>query len=102
SARSPPCATLFPYTTLFRSGVDNIDLGAAASRGIEVVNAPGMNYHAVADLVLGMILSLLRGLPSADASVRAGEWETFHGPEVRRSEAHTSELQSRFDLVCRL
>ena len=64
-------------------GVDNIDLGAAASRGIEVVNAPGMNYHAVADLVLGMILSLLRGLPSADASVRAGEWETFHGPEVR-------------------
>src|SRR5699024_11912407 len=73
--RLPPSPTLFPYTTLFRS------LALSARSGV-----PG------------------RRIRSADAPV-AG----FRRPdEVRaadldpRSEEHTSELQSRFDLVCRL
>src|SRR5271167_5182943 len=58
--RRPPRSTLFPYTTLFRSGADD---------------GPGLAAHA-------------------------GEG---HGRlAAHRSEEHTSELQSRFDLVCRL
>jgi phosphoglycerate dehydrogenase-like enzyme len=63
-------------------GVDNIDVAAAAERGITVVNVPGANGDAVADLVLGQMLNLVRRIPAADASVRRGEWTTFHGPEL--------------------
>src|SRR5437867_8968391 len=61
--RRPPSSTLFPYTTLFRSG-------KAAGRRKGRIVAPG-------------------------------EWHR-RGPRVVRSEEHTSELQSPYDLVCRL
>lgn len=60
-------------------GVDNIDIPAATSRGIVVAIAPGANDQAVADLTLGLLLSLLRRIPEANASVRAGRWERFLG-----------------------
>src|SRR5207249_11461204 len=80
--RRPPRSTLFPYTTLFRS-------------------APALRHPAAAS-----------GLPPGGGS----RTDPFPGPggfpsrrgrghrngSVRRSEEHTSELQSRFDLVCRL
>lgn len=63
-------------------GVDNIDVAAAAARGIRVVNVPNANAEAVADLVLGLMLNLMRRIGDADASIRRGEWETFAGPEL--------------------
>src|SRR2546426_2079029 len=74
--RRPPRSTLFPYTTLFRSGVaapdDTVD---AVGGEHEVGVGPGAE---VADL----------GLPPE--------------PHAERSEEHTSELQSPCNLVCRL
>src|SRR5438067_9123724 len=70
--RRPPRSTLFPYTTLFRSGAGGVQYGAD-------------------DLVV------------AGAAAKVAGEEVPHLLLGRfRSEEHTSELQSRFDLVCRL
>lgn len=67
------------------TGVDNIDLDAATRQGIVVVNAPASNSVAVAELTIGLILSLARRIPQAHGSVVAGKWERnrFMGFEVR-------------------
>lgn len=67
------------------TGVDNIDVDAATRRGIVVVNAPASNNVAVAELTIGLILSLSRRIPQAHASLQGGKWERskFVGWEVR-------------------
>src|SRR2546430_12021584 len=78
--RRPPRSTLFPYTTLFRSIVDY------------TINAPAwmpLNLSGVSTDV------------EVDGTQAAVTAETVHG-EVKRSEEHTSELQSQSNLVCRL
>lgn len=55
-------------------GLDNIDLEEAKKRDVEVVNSPEAPSNAVAELVLGMMLSLARSIPEADASMKRGEW----------------------------
>jgi len=60
-------------------GVDNIDLAAATDRGIVVTTAPSANDQAVADLAMALLLALLRRIPEASASVKAGRWERFLG-----------------------
>lgn len=52
-----------------------IDVRAASKRGIYVANCPGKNASAVAELVLGLVVSLDRRIPDAVASLRAGKWE---------------------------
>src|SRR3712207_7928079 len=74
--RRPPRSTLFPYTTLFRSVTDMAHLGGISVEG-----------------ELGVLGSLETGM---------GDKEDGHGAEGKRSEEHTSELQSRQYLVCRL
>ena len=66
-------------------GVDNIDLKAATSMGIAVVNAPTGNTVAAAEHTLALILSLARNVPQAHQSLKQGKWErsTFMGIEVR-------------------
>src|SRR3712207_7529375 len=88
--RRPPRSTLFPYTTLFRSrecpdpGVGiGPELQAAAAR----VAQPG-------DVELSVVVGVHRAVPPQRAGLQAG------GPG--RSEEHTSELQSRQYLVCRI
>jgi lactate dehydrogenase-like 2-hydroxyacid dehydrogenase len=56
-------------------GLDKIDLEHARSRGVQVTTTPGVLTEDVADLAVGLTLSLLRGIPAADAYVRAGAWE---------------------------
>src|SRR4051812_49716886 len=73
--RPPPRSTLFPYTTLFRSGADD-ELGAAN------LITPAKRKQALTLAKEGVTISL------------AGV--------IRRSEEHTSELQSHVNLVCRL
>ena len=66
-------------------GVDNIDLDAATERGIAVLNAPAGNTVSAAELTLALMLSVVRRVPGADASVRRGEWDRgrFKGAELR-------------------
>jgi D-3-phosphoglycerate dehydrogenase len=67
------------------AGLDNIDVGTAKERGIAVLNVPGANAVAVAELVFGLLLGLYRHVPAADASMRAGDWakSRFMGRELR-------------------
>jgi len=58
----------------FGVGFDNVDLAHATKRGIKVTNTPGVLNDAVADLTLGLILQLARGLGEAQAAVREGRW----------------------------
>ena len=55
-------------------GLDNIDLEAARERGVEVLNSPEAPSNAVAELVLGLMFSLARSIPLADATMKRGEW----------------------------
>jgi len=55
-------------------GVDNIDIEAAAEHQITVVNAPSATTTAVAELTMGLIFSMAREIPLADASIKRGEW----------------------------
>ncbi len=66
-------------------GVDNIDAEAATRRGIVVMNTPGANAVAVAELTIGLMLALARKLPAANASMHAGRWEkkNLQGAELR-------------------
>ncbi len=66
-------------------GVDNIDLAAAAERGIAVLNAPAGNTVSTAELTMALILAMVRRVAEADASVRGGEWarSRFKGAELR-------------------
>src|SRR5258707_11460155 len=85
--RRPPRSTLFPYTTLFRSPVDEI---------VEQHTAPltGVSDAEQRPLRRGDVLGLLaRAHPLVPR---------FDRGRVQRSEEHTSELQSRQYLVCRL
>src|SRR5690349_23085163 len=84
--RRPPRSTLFPYTTLFRSGVED------RLRDGLVVAAFGRAGEEPAALRVHLRLDLLAH--RAAQQVRLGQ--------AVRSEEHTSELQSRRDLVCRL
>jgi len=66
-------------------GVDNIDAEAATRRGIVVMNTPGANAIAVAELTLGMMLALARQLPKANSTMHDGKWEkkALQGVELR-------------------
>jgi D-3-phosphoglycerate dehydrogenase len=57
------------------AGVNTIDVAAASARGIYVANCPGKNAIAVAELTMGLILSLDRRLVDATVDLRAGRWE---------------------------
>src|SRR3712207_8994712 len=86
--RRPPRSTLFPYTTLFRSAV-----GEDADRQLDGVGGgeqPGAGARGE------------RAVGHERRGVRHGDPEAHHRGVGERSEEHTSELQSRQYLVCRL
>ncbi|MBI5837446.1 MAG: hydroxyacid dehydrogenase [Candidatus Eisenbacteria bacterium] len=66
------------------AGVDNVDVPAATRRGIPVMNVPGGSTVAVAELAFALMLALVRKVPQAHASLRAGRWEksAFAGSEL--------------------
>ncbi len=66
-------------------GVDNIDTDAATHRGIVVMNTPGANAVAVAELTLGLMISLARAIPRANATMHQAKWEkkSLQGQELR-------------------
>ncbi|NYF50369.1 phosphoglycerate dehydrogenase [Tunturiibacter gelidoferens] len=66
-------------------GVDNIDTGAATHRGIVVMNTPGANAVAVAELTLGLMISLARSIPRANSTMHQAKWDkkSLQGQELR-------------------
>ncbi len=65
-------------------GVDNVDIPAATSKGVIVMNTPFGNSITTAEHAIAMLLASARQIPAADASTRAGKWEKsrFVGVEV--------------------
>jgi D-3-phosphoglycerate dehydrogenase len=65
-------------------GLDNIDLAKAKERGINVVNTPHVSYMSVAELTIGHLLALARGIVEGTLSLREGKWakEELMGVEV--------------------
>src|SRR2546428_4795540 len=90
--RRPPRSTLFPYTTLFRS----LHVRRPGARAAGGAHAAGRGPPAGTDAL---------ALPGGDVPARPGPARGGAGHRGRRegrSEEHTSELQSRSDIVCRL
>lgn len=55
-------------------GLDNIDVGAAEKKGVNVFNTPEAPAEAVAELAIGLIVSLARQIPLADRTMKEGKW----------------------------
>jgi D-3-phosphoglycerate dehydrogenase len=65
------------------AGVNTIDVAAASRRGVFVANCPGQNSIAVAELAIGLVLSLDRRIPDNVALLRAGRWDKKGFSEAR-------------------
>src|SRR3712207_7762508 len=97
--RRPPRSTLFPYTTLFRSGCRGGQASGTAGHRLEQRQAKTLVQRRI-DIDPARVIEPAQ-VVLADP---AGEQHVFFQLQVahRRSEEHTSELQSRQYLVCRL
>jgi lactate dehydrogenase-like 2-hydroxyacid dehydrogenase len=65
-------------------GFDKVNLEESRRRGIRVTTTPGVLTDDVADLALGLIISLLRGIPESDRFVRDGQWPKGDRPTARK------------------
>jgi len=63
-------------------GYDNVDLAAAAEKGIVVTNTPGANSASVAELALALMLALARQVPEADKAVHQGKFPRLNGASI--------------------
>lgn len=68
----------------FGVGVDKIDLVAAAQRGIMVGNTPDVLNDCVADLVMGLIIDVARGIGASERYLRSGQWPKANYPLMRK------------------
>ncbi len=66
-------------------GIDNVDVDAASSKGIIVVNAPYGNVNSAAEHTMAILLSMCRNVPVANASLKGGDWKRapFTGRELK-------------------
>ena len=67
------CPTL-KLVSVWGTGVDHIDLGAAARHGVTVTNTPAVNASAVAEHALALMLAVARRIPRLDREMRGGTW----------------------------
>src|SRR3712207_8932720 len=88
--RRPPRSTLFPYTTLFRSWFHAANVGTAAYPFLTMANARLLVAHGSREQVDTFVRPMVEGRWFGTMALS------------ERSEEHTSELQSRQYLVCRL
>src|SRR2546430_10855688 len=87
--RRPPRSTLFPYTTLFRS----LRISAVERQGTRIA----VRFHPETLLDPAKLVTVVRSRTGIKLDPSGVLWM-----EVKRSEEHTSELQSQSNLVCRL
>ena len=69
--------------SIWGTGTDNIDLPAAARRGVAVTNTPGVAARSVAEHALALMLAVARRIPRMDAGTRAGIWARGQSVELR-------------------
>lgn len=67
------------------TGVDNIDIPACTAKGVVVMNTPGQNSNAAAELTIGLMMALSRHIPQGTSSLKACQWEKkkFRGVELK-------------------
>src|SRR2546428_9100592 len=94
--RRPPRSALFPYTTLFRS----IPADLTTEEGPNSLIQGTLAAYGRINILVNLAGGLTKYGPSDELTL--AEWEAELNSNLRRSEEHTSELQSRSDLVCRL
>ena len=70
--------------SVFGVGYDGYDIPAARARGVPVTNTPDVLTDEVADMGLGLMLSIARRIPQADRYVRAGKWPSGPMPLARK------------------
>lgn len=70
------------FITKHGVGVDNVDIQAASEAGILVTNMPGINDRAVADMTMGLILALSRGICQANMQIKNHDWSKLLGNDV--------------------
>ncbi|MHC1782622.1 MAG: phosphoglycerate dehydrogenase [Anaerolineaceae bacterium] len=75
-------STKLKIVSMYGVGVNHIDLEAARRKGVIVTNCPGSNDQAVADLTLGLMISITRNIPQIDREIRAGYWNKYLGDEL--------------------
>ncbi|HTX54874.1 MAG TPA: phosphoglycerate dehydrogenase [Candidatus Baltobacteraceae bacterium] len=68
---------------IWGTGTDNVDLKAAAARGITVTNTPGANALAVAEHTIALMVAIVKQLAQADAAMRQGGWPRNLVPQIR-------------------
>ncbi len=68
------CCPRLRLISIWGTGTDNVDLAAAARRGITVTNTPGVSAVAVAEHALALMLAAARRTPRIDSQTRAGGW----------------------------
>src|SRR5207253_10841993 len=100
--RPPPPSTLFPYTTLFRSHLDGFYYKPRVDK--ELLEAHHTGLVCLSACASGEVPRLIQNGDREGARKAAAWYRDVFGKEnyVIRSEEHTSELQSRGHLVCRL
>ncbi len=69
--------------SIWGTGTDNVDLKAAAARGITVTNTPGANAIAVAEHTLALMLGVVKQLAPGDQAIRQGGWPRNLVPQLR-------------------
>src|SRR3712207_7226124 len=90
--RRPPRSTLFPYTTLFRS--TPLIFVSSDAKACRIASELGIPFHTLLDVLTVWTERTQPGYDELD--------DLLNGMAQSRSEEHTSELQSRQYLVCRL
>jgi D-3-phosphoglycerate dehydrogenase len=83
-------------------GVDAVDLEAAKRKGIIVTNTPGANSSSVAELALGLMLSLARNIPAAVEMTRSGQWPRLRGMTIEGKTVGLVGLGAIGKIVARL
>lgn len=85
-------------------GLDNIDVGAAEKKGIKVLNTPEAPAEAVAELAIGLIVSLARRIPLADRTMKEGKWikKQLKGWELKDKTLGTIGLGNIGEKVARI
>jgi len=82
SARVLEAARGLRVISRYGVGVDNVDLRVAERLGVKVIPTLGANSRGVAELTIGLILSLARSIPFSDACLKRGDWQRREGIEL--------------------
>lgn len=75
-------STKLKIISMYGVGVNHIALEAARKKGVIVTNCPGSNDQAVADLTMGLMVTVARNIPQIDRDIRDGHWKKYLGGEL--------------------